>query len=91
MKQTSALDSEVEASIQTALNRVMDGKTVLAIAHRLSTLTENGPHYREWMLVVFLKKAATRTYLQEMGSMQNTGSGSQVVLLGRRLPNSAFV
>jgi len=37
---TSALDSEVEASIQQALSRVMEGKTVLAIAHRLSTLTE---------------------------------------------------
>ena len=37
---TSALDSEVEASIQAALSRVMEGKTVLAIAHRLSTLTE---------------------------------------------------
>lgn len=37
---TSALDSEVEASIQMALHRVMEGKTVLAIAHRLSTLTE---------------------------------------------------
>ncbi|MGB8623713.1 MAG: ABC transporter ATP-binding protein [Paracoccaceae bacterium] len=35
---TSALDSEVEASIQEALGRVIEGKTVLAIAHRLSTL-----------------------------------------------------
>ena len=37
---TSALDSEVEASIQTSLYEFMEGKTVLAIAHRLSTLTE---------------------------------------------------
>ncbi|MEM6372083.1 MAG: ABC transporter ATP-binding protein [Pseudomonadota bacterium] len=37
---TSALDSEVEAAIQSALSRVMEGKTVLAVAHRLSTLTE---------------------------------------------------
>ncbi|MEP2029725.1 MAG: ABC transporter ATP-binding protein [Paracoccaceae bacterium] len=37
---TSALDSEVEAAIQTALSRVMQGKTVLAVAHRLSTLSE---------------------------------------------------
>ncbi len=37
---TSALDSEVEASIQAALHRVMRGKTVMAIAHRLSTLRE---------------------------------------------------
>jgi len=37
---TSALDSEVEAQVQRALEAVMEGKTVLAIAHRLSTLAQ---------------------------------------------------
>ncbi len=35
---TSALDSEAEVAIQKALNNLMQNKTVVAIAHRLSTL-----------------------------------------------------
>lgn len=37
---TSALDSESEAEIQKALHELMADKTVIAIAHRLSTLRE---------------------------------------------------
>jgi len=35
---TSALDTEAERSIQAALARLVQGRTVIAIAHRLSTL-----------------------------------------------------
>jgi len=35
---TSALDSDVEATIQAQLDQLMRGKTVLAVAHRLSTI-----------------------------------------------------
>jgi ATP-binding cassette subfamily B protein len=37
---TSALDSESEQAVQEALRRLMQGRTVIAIAHRLSTLRD---------------------------------------------------
>ncbi|NHN87553.1 ABC transporter ATP-binding protein [Acetobacter conturbans] len=37
---TSALDSESEHHIQEALHRLMQGRTVIAVAHRLSTLRD---------------------------------------------------
>jgi ATP-binding cassette, subfamily B, bacterial len=36
---TSALDSESETLVQRALDRVMEGRTTLVIAHRLATIT----------------------------------------------------
>jgi ATP-binding cassette subfamily B protein len=36
---TSALDTESELKIQTALVRLMEGRTVIAVAHRLSTVS----------------------------------------------------
>ena len=38
MQATSALDAESEALVQEALERVEAGRTVLVIAHRLSTV-----------------------------------------------------
>src|SRR5690606_23937903 len=40
---TSALDNESEAKVQQALDRVMDKRTTLVIAHRLSTVV-NADH-----------------------------------------------
>jgi ATP-binding cassette subfamily B protein len=44
---TSALDSESEALVQEALERIMQGRTVFAIAHRLTTV-----HRADRILVV---------------------------------------
>ncbi|AWN17836.1 ABC transporter ATP-binding protein [Salinisphaera sp. LB1] len=37
---TAALDSEIEAAITENLHTIMQGKTVIAVAHRLSTIAE---------------------------------------------------
>jgi len=37
---TSAVDSEIEAEIQAALATLMEGRTTIAVAHRLSTIVD---------------------------------------------------
>ena len=53
---TAALDSEIAEAIREALARLMRGRTVIAIAHRLATLRnfdrvvmlQGWPHHRRW-------------------------------------------
>jgi ATP-binding cassette subfamily B protein len=66
---TSALDSESESLIQDALEELMEGKTVLAIAHRLSTLR------RMDRILVFeqgriVQDGAHETLVQQAGTYQ---------------------
>ena len=42
---TSALDAESEHLVQEALERIMKGRTVLVIAHRLSSIKNSGFYY----------------------------------------------
>jgi ATP-binding cassette subfamily B (MDR/TAP) protein 1 len=37
---TSALDSQSEAVVQESLDKIMQGKTSIAIAHRISTIRD---------------------------------------------------
>lgn len=42
---TSALDNESEFQVQQALNKLMDGRTTLIVAHRLSTIIDSDQIY----------------------------------------------
>ncbi|KGG12405.1 ABC transporter [Prochlorococcus sp. MIT 0601] len=64
---TSALDAEAESAVQTGLKQAMKGRTVLIIAHRLSTVQEADK-------IIFLNKGTieeigTHDYLISRGGM----------------------
>lgn len=68
---TSALDSESEHLIQKALERLMEGKTVIAIAHRLSTL-------REMDRIIVLDQGIVSEDGTHEGLMKASGTYSQL-------------
>jgi ATP-binding cassette, subfamily B, bacterial MsbA len=69
---TSDLDSESEHLVQEALDRLMQGRTVLVIAHRLSTV-RNADH----IIVIKSGKAAEEGTHDEL--MQQSGIYRQLV------------
>ena len=80
---TSALDTESERHVQTALNTLMEGRTSLVIAHRLSTVThadiifvvdngrivEQGNHANLMALGGFYKTLYDMQFDDELGSV----------------------
>ncbi len=84
---TSALDSEVENAIQEQLDGLMEGRTVIAIAHRLSTLArmdrivvldqgrivEQGTH----AALLAVDGAYARLWQRQSGGFRSCGSREQ--------------
>ncbi len=64
---TSSVDSEIEAQIQEALGRLMEGRTSLVIAHRLSTI--EGADRIVVMHHGSLRESGTHEELLELGGL----------------------
>ena len=63
---TSSVDSETEKQIQQALDRLVEGRTTIAIAHRLSTLTA-----ADHLVVLERGKVAETGTLEELSNKQD--------------------
>jgi len=72
---TASLDSTAEAEVQTAIDHLAEGRTVISIAHRLSTLKDCG------LIVVFEKGR-----IIEQGTMPELlrAKGAFAVMAGRQ-------
>jgi ATP-binding cassette, subfamily B, bacterial len=93
---TSAVDTETEKEIQKALDNLVQGRTTIAIAHRLSTLrkadrlvvmdrgeiVEVGPHDQ----LMAQQGAYWRLYEAQARKAEAEGADHDAVLLARTLP-----
>jgi hypothetical protein len=83
---TSALDSEVEAAIQETLYGVMEGKTVIAIAHRCRpSRIWTGSSF--WTRAASPRKAPTPSFWRRTGYMPGSGRASRAGSSERRRRN----
>lgn len=87
---TSALDNESEAIVQAAIERLMENRTVLVIAHRLSTVRKadeivvmhHGRLVEKGTYIELLEKKGRFYELLQAEELANTGQG----LRGARRP-----
>lgn len=80
---TAAMDTETERRIQTALERLVEGRTTIIIAHRLSTLrnadklivVENGkmPEFGTHLELINKKGIYFNLYKLQMEALRNVG------------------
>jgi ATP-binding cassette subfamily B protein len=63
---TSSLDTESETLVQKALDKVMHGRTVLVIAHRLSTVA-----HADKIIVLLAGRVVEQGTHQELAAREN--------------------
>ena len=90
---TSALDTESERLVQEAVRRLMGGRTVLVIAHRLSTvrradlvlvlrdgrIVERGDHESLFAAAGLYRRLYELQYPNTVGGVQRVGTESEPV------------